>query len=385
MNNSLKQFLKTSVFLYGTFIFMQLTTWLPLRYWRIWGGGNFIDSQQILFWSKCYQSQGNLIFSSHGECSGYMYGSALVRILSFFHLNPSKTQIFGYTFMLILALTISYQVRMHEKYLANPFFFIIVFSPPILLLAERANFDILVFSLVIVAGMFFNKNFHTLALLPLALATLLKFYTLPMFLLFFVLNDSKRRRFATFLVAVSVSVRIFLDLKLIETPFPSGFSSKFGASIWPRYLTQLNISDLGALVDNLSGAAALLFVLATTFLVLKKLKVSISSEAVGNKKSRVIFYLLFGTHLSCYFLGMSFDYRLVFLAVSSLIFLHSFVLKQELLSKIVLVVVILALWLTYPSSGLEPIGDLATEVLTVILGVRFLQLLKSDVKLKNAK
>jgi len=287
--------------------------------------------------------------------------------------------------MLILALTVSCQVGTLEKYRRKPLIITIVVSPPILLLAERANFDILILVLVAMAGLLFSKNYHFLALLPLSVATLLKFYTLPIFLLFFILNNNKRRKLFTSLFAVLVSARIFLDLKLIQSSFPSGFSWKFGASIWTRYLTQLNIPDPGELVDNLSGIIVFIFICGTTFFVLKRMEVLTFPKFDEGKKAKIFFYLFFGTHISCYLLGMSFDYRLVFLALASIVYLDSFVSKKDSLFNIVLALTIISLWLSYPSSGLEPIGDLATEAVTAILGIRFIQLLKLDLELKNAK
>jgi hypothetical protein len=280
--------------------------------------------------------------------------------------------------MLILAFAISSQVNTFKILRAHPFLFIVVLSPPVLLLAERGNFDTLVLVLVMSAGSLFSKDHQSLSLIPLALATLIKFYTLPLFLIFFLLNSNKSRKLATAVAALLVFAQVFLDLHLIQSSFPTGFSWKFGASIWPRYLTQLNFSDPGEPKDSIIGFIVFLIIATVLIYLSKRLHVSISPAAVGSFQSRMMFYLLFGTHLSCYFLGMSFDYRLVFFAISGIIYLRSFVEKEELLPKIVLIGLVIALWLTYPSSGLEPIGDLALECVTFIFGVRFLQLLKID-------
>ena len=385
MSDKLRIISKPAISIFSFFVLMQLTTWLPLRYWRVWGGGNFIDSQQILQWSECYELQGNSVFESHGECSGYIYGSTLLRILSFLNFSTTASQVVGYFLMMILALAISYKMNSFDNYRADPFIILIVLSPPILLLAERANFDILILALVMLAALLFGRNYHFCALLPLALATLLKFYTLPLFLIFFLLNNSKRRKLTTFLITALVTSRVFFDLELIKSSWPTGFSWKFGVSIWTRYLTQLNISDPGELMNNLSGLLIFFVIFALTIVVLKKMKVSTSPEQRGSKHDRVFFYMLFGAHLTCFSLGMSFDYRLVFFAISSIVYLKVFSAKGELLRKIVLVMVIPSLWLTYPSSGLEPIGDFMTEVVTVIFTIQFLQLLRFDLKSQNAK
>jgi hypothetical protein len=363
---------------------MQLTTWIPLRYWRIWGGGNFIDSQQILKWSKCYETQGNLVFAKEGECSGYIYGSTLLKILSFFKVDVTATQIFGYLFMFVLAVIISFKVNTLAKYRENPFIILIVLSPPVLLLAERGNFDTLMFALIGSAGLLFGRNLQIWALIPLALATLLKFYSLPLFLLFFLLNDNRKKRSVTFIVATAVSARVYFDLQLIQSTFPSGYSWTFGASIWARYLTQLNIPNLGELVNNLTGLVILFLTIGLTLVVMKKKRMTPRIDS-GQGIERTLFYSFFATHVSCFILGMNFDYRLIFLIMTSVIYLTSFCIVKDSNSILILVLTLMSVWLTYPSTGLEPLGDLTTEVLTVILGIRFLQLLKTDLGFQNAR
>ena len=382
----IKSFLNiSSLSLFLFFVIMQLTTWIPLRYWHIWGGGNFIDSQQILMWSKCYETQGNLVFAKEGECSGYIYGSTLLKILSLLKVDVTATQIFGYLFMFVLAVTISFKVNTLTKYRENPFIILIVLSPPVLLLAERGNFDILMFALIGSAGLLFGRNFQIWALIPLALATLIKFYSLPLFLLFFLLNDNKKKKITTFVLATGVSTRVFLDFELIQSTFPSGYSWEFGASIWARYLTRLNVPDLGELVNNLSGLVILSLVVGFTLFTLKKrMRVNLPQDS-GQQNKRILFYSFYATHLSCFMLGMNFDYRLIFLAMASMIYLDSFRMAKDSNSILILVLTLMSVWLTYPSTGLEPLGDLTTEVLTVVLGIRFLQFLKIDLGFHNAR
>jgi len=366
------------------FIIMQLTYWLPLRFWGISGFGNFIDTQQVLRWSECYITKGDLIFQNHGECAGYIYGSTLIRILSFLDITQSSTLLFGYFFMLILAITISSQAGMIDKFRTNPYLLAIVLSPPVLLLAERANLDILILGLIALTGLLFIQGYHTWALFPLSLATLFKFYTLPIFAILFLFNDNKRKIF-TSTIGLMVSLRVFLDLQLIQSSFPGGAGAKFGVSIWAPKISEVFDSDLGKLLANLSGVIVLTLISVTTLIVLKKTGISISSQFVGNNPTRIYFYLFFGVHLSCYLSGASYDYRLIFLVIASIIYLDSLSSKSESLYNVVLVMTLLSLWLTYPSSGLAPIGDLTTGALTFILTIRLIQLIKLDLRVKFAK
>ena len=82
---------------------------------------------------------------------------------------------------------------------------------------------------------------------------------------------------------------------------------------------------------------------------------------------------------------MSFDYRMIFLAVASVIYLNLLSTRKDTNFNLILVLTLISMWLTYPSTGLEPVGDLATEILTVILGTRALQLIWTDLMSQNAK
>jgi len=98
-----------SVFLF--FVTMQLTTWIPLRFWKIWSGQNFFDLNLVLFWASCFNKYGNFIFEKpldQTQCTGYIYGSSLIKTLAYFKLNSRDTLVIGYFFMFLLSLVISF-------------------------------------------------------------------------------------------------------------------------------------------------------------------------------------------------------------------------------------------------------------------------------------
>lgn len=385
MLKNLNRLWKPTLVLFTCFSLMQVTTWIPLRYWRIWGGGNFIDTGQVLQWANCYENFGSAIFANQGECSGYLYGSTLIRILNALNLAPTNTQMLGYLFMFCLASAIAYSTGFSTVRTRYPLLLAVLFSPPILLLAERGNFDIPMLLLVIFTSILFRRNYQAWALLPLSLSVLLKFYTLPLFILYFVLNDTKRRKFLTTFVGAIVSAQVALDLSLIQSKFPSGFSWKFGSSIWTRYFSQLEFVDFGEVFAHLTGIAILLTFVLLAMMAMKKSSALQPSKICEEGKEKTLFYSLFGTHLSCFMLGVSFDYRLVFLLLASLVYLKLVCVRNDAHSILIIGITIMTAWLTYPSSGLEPLGDLATEALTVILGLQMVQLVKRDLKSRHAK
>lgn len=287
--------------------------------------------------------------------------------------------------MFCLASAIAYSAGFSSDRIGYPLLLAVLCSPPILLLAERGNFDIPMLLLVIFASILFSRNYQVWALVPLSLSVLLKFYTLPLFIFYFILNDTKRRKLSTLIVGVIVSVRVALDLRLIQSTFPSGFSWKFGSSIWARYLSQLKSEAYGEVFAHLTGLAILLVFLLLTTMAMNKLRVLQPSKIGVERKEKILFYSLFVTHFSCFMLGVSFDYRLVFLIMASLVYLKLLYVRNDAHSFLVIGLTITSAWLTYPSSGLEPLGDVATEALTVILGIHMVKLVKLDLKSRNAK
>ena len=64
---------------------MEISTWLPLRFWKIWGGGNFIDTGQVLAFGDCYQKIGLEVYSFTSDpCTHYLYGRVLLQSLEGF-------------------------------------------------------------------------------------------------------------------------------------------------------------------------------------------------------------------------------------------------------------------------------------------------------------
>ncbi len=344
-----------------------------------------MDSEQVLRWADCYGDVGDSIFESKGDCSGYIYGSTLVRILNFLSLSPTNTQAMGYLFMFFLAAAIAYTLYSTTIFKASPVFFTILISPPILLLAERGNLDILMAILVITASILYSKDSQILALLPLSLASLIKFYTLPLFVLFLILNSGKKSKIFTILIGTIVFSRILQDVIMTKSNYPSEFSGQFGMSIWARYLRQLNVPEIGMFISHISGLVVFCIFAVLTILILKKSNMLNPTLRVGQRKERIYFYSIFGTHLSCYSSGMSIDYRLIFLSLASLYYLSHFSKQADLDSRMILSLTVMAVWLSFPSPGLEPLGDIAIEVLTVILGVRFIQLIRLDLKAQNGQ
>ena len=366
-------FLSSVYFIF--FVGMQLTNWKPIRYWGLRGDGtNFIDSEQVVNWTQCYKEIGDQIFASSGDCSGYIYGKIIPVFFSYFPGSENLSNVVGYSFLVLISLVLGSVTSHLQIFSIKALTFTVFVSPPVLLLAERGNFDSLMVTLLFVGALLYCKRKYSLSFLTLAVSALVKFYTIPV-LLVFLFRPRKRNVILLFIPAFILTVLVTAyEMSLIKSRFPSDTTYKFGMSIWARYLPEHLIPFSISIFANLVGILALII---TSFFVLSFYKYkffsSQYSKFIHSTQNTNIFNFFFITHAACFFGGMSYDYRLIFLAISSLYLLNMKISNSNLENTIKLLLVV-TMWLSFPSGGLQPIGDLATGVLTVILLIEFIKI-----------
>ena len=357
---------------------MQLTTWIPLRYWK-YGNGKFGDSWLILSWSDCYKEIGLEVYNiNHGVCSGYIYGHPLLTILSKSGLNATNAEILGYLFMLLISVCLGFILK-NLIVAQKTFVAILIFaSPPLMLLVERANFDSIMFILILISALTFYKGYENISLFPLALASVIKFYAFPVFLVYFFFSKNLQNRIFIFTFTIISGTSIYLDLSRIESSFPSSGPGMFGMSIWARYLEQPAPNHV--LSENMNQLLGLIIFALFIILSLKYKKINLllnNSNSIPDSVYKFCFIIFFTVHLSCFCFGMSNDYRIIYLLFTTMFFLSAINSSYNLPHiNIWLTLIILFLWLSYPSDGLQPIGDLIIEVITVFFGIHFIRFCK---------
>jgi hypothetical protein len=347
------------IFLY--FSLMQLTTWIPMRYWSAWGGGNFLDTWQVLRFTDCYQDIGLDIYRTDvGQCSNYLYGRLLVQLLALLDVSTNLTPLIGYGFLLLLSFSISnlFLVSSKSELIV---IMIVLLSPPIQLLAERGNFDILIiFGLVIATRLTLN-GFQALALVIIFITTLIKFYTAPVLLIFMLSKKPLRiKALSGFLFVCSV-ILILRDIKITESSYPQGATGQFGIKVWGEYLNLYNWTS-GSEARNLFLGIVILFLCCIVMMSMSRIvRQSQDIAPIWGKGSGQFFIVTF---VCCYLMGMNFDYRLTILAFALLAYLKSI---NELNRHWLILFLTSSLWLSFPSGGLQPIGDLVLELGIAIL------------------
>lgn len=362
-----------ALYAFGIIVFLDLTQWLPLRFWGATSGEHFVDTKQILNSVRCLDENSNLHSSEF--CKTYVYGKSLLKILSLLHLNSSETGLVGFIFLGLLSVALGY-VSFKSRITFSTFL-VVIFSPPILLLAERANFDILMLALVVSASLLTTRGRHVFSVTLLGLASVFKFYTLP--LMFIGAMYAKKRSQKIFIIAASglialqIGHEISSSRKLMNPTDAVSYNNGqgFGFNIWAGYLPRFK----GFIpVDNvLTGLAfsgsILMLIAATTFVYLRTKNFFGSSSTVNNRNLYQLFEYLLIVHISCYLAGVSIDYRLVFILAATLSYLGATksvgtgIFERKLLLGLLLV----SLWCSYPSDGLQIIGDISLSILTLIL------------------
>ena len=354
--------------IFASYTFMQLTTWLPLRFWGIWGGGNFLDSWQVLRYSDCFKEIGlNIYRTDVGVCSNYLYGRSLVQGLNFLGITEGETKLIGFGMMFLFSIifTSVFPIRSKKNAVYGA---LILLSPPIMLLLERGNLDLLILGLVWLSSILISHKKYYTALFMIFVSAVIKFYTAPLILLLVLKSKNMIHRISGILIFCLAVLIAYRDIRITSAEYPHGTGAQFGLSIWGEYLNSYN-STRGSdrrnlIISILVFITLLILVKSYSNNLFKNLNIKNLEHWVKNWRIEFALLCVF-VFASCYFSGMNYDYRLVYVSIPVL------VLYQEsralIHHEVLLRVLILVLWLTYPSGGLEPIGDLILEVCIAIM------------------
>ena len=352
---------------FSFFSVMQLSSWPLIKEIGYKVNPEFADLRIILLIAEC-ASLGTLDPSKDdglwAEC-GYIYGSTLVHFISFVGLSSRDTTWLGWTFIFLICLLFASMLSTvkirHYRYKLVAFLTLV--SPPIMLLLERANFDVLIVALVAFAAAASANGGKITAFTLIATSTLFKFYTLP--LLIFVSMDFEkvRKKLIALGASLVITIIIVLDLLKAQVDIPRTIWASFGNSFLGLYLQTFEIR-LSILFQNLFGVFFLvLILLITNIFGVQKIVRSLPSINIRSfwVKLQMYFMLVF---ISCYFSGMSFDYRLVFLFIPCLIELNR-ISSFHLVSYSLQILLLTSAWFSLSAGRLQPIGDIAIAILIV--------------------
>ena len=359
-------------------------------------GGNFIDLGDVLRWSDCFREVGSSVYDiNDGKCSGYLYGSALLRVFNFLGINASQTKFWGITGGVVFCISLGFLAALlSSQKVASPIVIgMALSSPPLWLLVERGNIDELIFLLVLFSSFLLIRGFDLVAIAIIVITALFKFYTLPLLLILSITSKSKKSRVAA-LVAFLVTVPLIaIDYFKIQSDFPSTWFISFGVpsiGLWINLIGEnlgLGWLHLGALAGHVLGL--IVFVASIAILRIFTMRriedlVFLDYRETTKKESDTLFLILGSVFITCYLLGMNYDYRLIFIVASGLTLVAQ--TQQGSLRKKLQYLLIIGVWLSSFSFGVQNlsyflfaliqfVGDIMLGIFTAFLSLRLVSII----------
>ena len=307
------------------FYALQLSTsWFGLRSSGVRGPSDYIDQQSILNSANCFKSLGMNVYKQDvlpSGCGGFQYSIELLRLLNITQLSKLGSFALGTIFMWAVLLTFYYVFYLIKNYGKTDNFVALLslISPGIWLLMERGNYDELVYLMVFVSAIILTTKFPEIGLLFIAISVLIKFYTLPLYVLSIFTLRRKMSKYIFALIAVPLTMYVLFLIKQVAA-FPSTWYVSFGLKSISLYvelvLKEKFILDfiMPPILGSFIGIVFLVLIIQLFRRI--ELKPALKNDSNFTKDQSVTIYTaLLVVFLSCFFAGMNFDYRLIYLAI----------------------------------------------------------------------
>jgi len=363
-------FLWASLLLVG-YGYQIVTKWQSLDLNGMKPVRSFNDLNWVLNSAECFKEIGLAVYDPNNSvCAqyNYNYGRSLLYALNFFHLDPSMTVPLGITALVTVVIGFSLIISSTSVGERNPskiLLLLIFFSPPLWITIALTNFDELIFVLLILAALSLSLHKEVLGTLLIGLATLVKFYTLPVLLVLVVIFKSKRSKSFSIFLFFFCGLAIIPDVALYynKENYVGGSNTwwaSWGAP-WPGHFLNLftpyispNIPLINSLLSYLLG----IILLISTVILIKKTGFLKSSELKFSEKedshfltlNNKLFWLFGSTATFMYVSGMTMDYRLFFLLTAGCA-LFGCLEKGSRLKRVILILTFITAWGSFGGYG----------------------------------
>ena len=311
----------------GIYLVNFLFNW-PISRWSDTSTGSnlFTDFKTLFIWATECRVNLSLpqIFSVYSQieasetCTQFTYGTTLIILLSILPTNielyVAAALIFGVlsVFALGFFLGNNYMMSFWQKVLVSLAFF----GPGAHLLFERGNLDLQIFLLVLIAAALLAKGRYFPPYLVLLLATLLKFYTLPVLVLVSLLAKKLWQQILSAIFTVLTLIWVVVDFSRGSILHVYG-PIQFGYPVLDHYFEWLGISL--PLIPSLIGFLAPWLVWALLVLIERKAGNSYRTrltQSINALQEDYAFIFTAITFCAMFFVALSYDYRLIFLSLA---------------------------------------------------------------------
>lgn len=330
----------------------------------------FVDLQQTLKQVACVETTLNrsISFSQSAVDCGFVYSRPLYEFILILDLQPQDVLWLGLVLGLLLIWSLvviahigSMTLSGRRTLLAT----LLICSPPIMLLFERANIDALIFLLLVAACFSVYKGYRFFALIVLLICTLMKFYTLATVWIVWALMK-KWKRITLLAPLLSISVYVLLDLLRTASNSPYPTAAAFGNAILGKYLQS---GPTNRLIDLILGllAVAVCWVILRRVFVTNLSRLAMSFSNVSPRLDESLFWLSSAVFICCYFATSNWDYRLVFLLGQILVLWPKILNASSQRGVIIFRALFVAtFWLSFNAGRAQVFGDVAIGVIVVL-------------------
>jgi hypothetical protein len=336
----------TAIYLF--IIFQDLLRWPILQFARVVSPIKYRDTSWVLADADCHREIGAGIYGLESDtgCPGYLYGRPLLMTLNLLRIEEVDTQIFVQAMRALFAVALAITVVHLSKKLPRHGYIValVLLSPGTQLMLYNGNFDLLIFAMVVFGYVAINRDHVIFGLLIIFLSGIFKFYTIPLLLLMLLIIPRIRDKILTIILFVLACISAIVDLKLMQEPIPSSGYAQFGFNVYSKYLQQVGFAFAPS-IEFIFSIGVFAVSLLIVILLGRRTSLLTLSEIPENFS---VFLLLASVFVACYFTGLSYDPRLIYLTLAG-IFLVIFLERGFFRSCIFALVV----WSSLLSCGIE--------------------------------
>jgi hypothetical protein len=345
------------------YLTQHFLNWPLLRISRMRGEFNFEDFVTIFTSAKCFQTIGLQIYvpdESRPLCF-YPYGRSFIFFIDLFRIPASWAPII---IVLVSFLILHGASRLlgETTFFEKSIFVLFFVSPPLWLGFERGNADLLICLLVLFSAYLTSKNKSLLAIWVLVISTLIKFYTFPLMVFVIWKYKPKANKFLLTGGFFALSFVMFTDIHAQHLQQPGSFA--FGSPIVAFWINALNSNlnlGLNVITPRVGQLIGILLVLIISIFFLKTRYISSQVLALNKNELQENCFTHFGVvFVTCFLLGMSYDYRLIFSALAGLFLIKSRS-SQKAWKYLIACIWLPSLWLSVFSFGLSPKNHLLVQ------------------------
>jgi hypothetical protein len=248
--------------------------------------------------------------------------------------------------------------------------FAVVVSPPVTLLFESGNPDLLNLVLCLAAGVALRKRWVMTFIVTGSIVALHKYYGSAVWIITFLrfFREKTLRNFIAWLILIGSAVTIGYQIVIMGLyKFSDAGNNHYGITIWDNYLRKAGYNVNQTLIQVI-GIATLVF-FAYLLMRIKPLEVSENKKLTMATSSALVIYLVF---LFSYITTSNVDYRLTFLGVAVVLDSGHF-LSRSWTSRTLLFLAVASIYMSYPMGyrdlipgiPLQAVGDLILHVVVI--------------------